>query len=653
METGSSVILDTCGDDSVLLQTVKNIVNQNQHNELEPEEEEFFLVTDVENEHHRNIDVTNEDTVCNLNESLEKVSWSGLCRICANVNDHLIPIFEGEGMEHALCNKIHKYLPIHISENDTLPLQLCYHCAATLLAWHELAEGCLNAERRLLEIQTSSQNKQYFQPQSTDESETLPETNISHVTEKVFPSQENEVKSEAYEKEAANDSSRSLTLLILKKLFMCHDNGVKKCPPSAFFKYTYKSGVKPRLFSRSSSNRTPFKMFLEMHNIFWKPYKKRCQLQQKKSNMGGDCGSIWIAVMDTTLEHSSIADLQQNNDTEVKGEMCEEYKQNNAKILDREQNTCMVAFLPNVNNEPQKTKMCKTSLSDTKDSNEHIKKQKNFSDTQESYQCIECGKFFKLKDSVKESFKSATFIMFPGMVLNNEGNLCGILWQPDDNSIIQISTIQLEDSKIERLQYLQCVQCEIVFTDIKCLINHMNAQHSAGMYYCSHCKLAYNGSNKAFEEHLTTHYNTTYVVSKHTQVENQITLMEESNNSEVQKEEEVNTEVSCNEQLLFTCHLCNRSYKKKSELKKHVVLHDELIQAQNRDEAELIHKAKQIINNRISYKCELCKKVIFTKRGFLRHMRVHSGKRPCKCELCGKCYRIEQDLARHIRDVHE
>ncbi|XP_043674572.1 zinc finger protein 480-like isoform X2 [Vespula pensylvanica] len=357
METGSSVILDTCGDDSVLLQTVKNIVNQNQHNELEPEEEGFFLVTDVENEHHRNIDVTNEDTVCNLNESLEKVSWSGLCRICANVNDHLIPIFEGEGMEHALCNKIHKYLPIHISENDTLPLQLCYHCAATLLAWHELAEGCLNAERRLLEIQTSSQNKQYFQPQSTDESETLPETNISHVTEKVFPGQESEVKSEAYEKEAANDSSRS------------------------------------------SSNRTPFKMFLEMHNIFWKPYKKRCQLQQKKSNMGGDCGSIWIAVMDTTLEHSSIADLQQNNDTEVKGEMCEEYKQNNAKILDREQNTCMVAFLPNVNNESQKTKMCKTSLSDTKDSNEHIKKQKNFSDTQESYQCIECGKFFKLKDS--------------------------------------------------------------------------------------------------------------------------------------------------------------------------------------------------------------------------------------------------------------
>ncbi|KAK2576436.1 hypothetical protein KPH14_005769 [Odynerus spinipes] len=357
METENSVMLDTCGDDSVLLQTVKNIVNQNQHDELEPEEEEFFLVTDVGNERHRSIDVTSDESVCNLNESLEKIPWSGLCRICANVNDHLIPIFEGEGMEHSLCSKIHKYLPIHISVNDTLPQQLCYHCAATLLAWHELAEGCINAERRLLEIQSSSQNKQYFQQQSTDESETLSETVVS--TERVFANQETEVKDEVYVKGATNDSNRS------------------------------------------SSTRTSFKVFLEMHNIFWKPYKKRCQLQQKKSNVGGDCGSIWIAVMDTTLDHSSmITDLQRNSDREVKEEMCEEYKQDDGKILEQEQNTCMVAFLPNINTESEKTEtLCKKPLNDTRDSNDRIKKQKHFSDTRESYQCIECGKCFKLKDS--------------------------------------------------------------------------------------------------------------------------------------------------------------------------------------------------------------------------------------------------------------
>ncbi|XP_014616592.1 PREDICTED: zinc finger protein 470-like [Polistes canadensis] len=358
METENSVILDTCESDSVLLQTVKNIVNQDQHNEIEPGEEEFFLVTDVENEHQRNMNISNEESICNLNESLERMSLSRLCRTCAKVYDHFVPIFEGEGMEYSICDKIHRYLPIHISENDTLPLNLCYHCAAMLLTWHGFIERCMNAERKLLEIQNSFENKQYFQPQSTYESEILPEMNLPNVTDKNFPSQENEVKNEAHKEEAAN------------------------------------------YLSRSSGNRTTFKMFLEMHNIFWKPYKKRCQLQQKKSNAGGDCNSVWIAVMDTTLDHhSSISDLQQNNDVEVKKEISEEYKQNNATIMDREENTCMVTFLPNVNSESQKTKMCKTSLNDTKDSNEQIKKQKTYSDIQESYQCIECGKFFKLKDS--------------------------------------------------------------------------------------------------------------------------------------------------------------------------------------------------------------------------------------------------------------
>lgn len=438
METANSVpvILDTCGDDTVLLQTVKNIVNQNQHDELEPEEEEFFLVGhNVGNERHRNIDITNEESVCNVNESSERIPWSGLCRICANVNDHLIPIFEGEGMEHSLCSKIHKYLPIHISVNDTLPLQLCYHCAATLLAWHELAEGCLSAESRLLEIQNSSSNKQYLQQKSTEESKTLSETAVS--TEKVFPNHEAEIKDNLYVKGASNDSER---------------------------------------------------------------------------------------------------------------------------------------------------------------------------------------------------------------------------WQPEENSIIQISAIQLEDSKLGGLQYLQCAQCDIIFTDIKCLINHMNVEHSVEMHYCSHCKVAYNGTKKDFEEHLTTH-NIMHAVSKNVILEDQILLMQEFKakveNDERHKEEETNVEASYYEKLLFTCHSCNKGYKKKCELKKHLISHDDTIQAQNQDEAELIHKAKQIVNDRISYKCELCKKVMFTKRGFLRHMRVHSGKRPCRCELCGKCYRIEQDLARHIRDVHE
>ncbi|KYN26976.1 hypothetical protein ALC57_03317 [Trachymyrmex cornetzi] len=87
-----------------------------------------------------------------------------LCRICANASGRMISIFEGEGAQHDLINKILKYLPIHVCTvtiSDTLPLQLCERCANVLMAWHELNEGCLNAQRKLLEMQDSHlRNKQ-------------------------------------------------------------------------------------------------------------------------------------------------------------------------------------------------------------------------------------------------------------------------------------------------------------------------------------------------------------------------------------------------------------------------------------------------------------------------------------------------------------
>lgn len=110
MESENSVMLESCGEHSILIQTVKSMVNENTRTELESEEEGFFVVTDVQGEQQNVIEVSNEEsTVTQLDEQF---SWSNLCRVCANTNDHLIPIFEGEGLQHDLCNKIHRYLPI-------------------------------------------------------------------------------------------------------------------------------------------------------------------------------------------------------------------------------------------------------------------------------------------------------------------------------------------------------------------------------------------------------------------------------------------------------------------------------------------------------------------------------------------------------------
>lgn len=112
MESESSVILESCEEDSILIETVKNMVNEHTTAELESEDEGYFVVTDVQDEQQNEIEALNEEST--ITQSIEQFSWSNLCRVCANANDHLIPIFDGEGLQHDLCNKIHKYLPIHV-----------------------------------------------------------------------------------------------------------------------------------------------------------------------------------------------------------------------------------------------------------------------------------------------------------------------------------------------------------------------------------------------------------------------------------------------------------------------------------------------------------------------------------------------------------
>lgn len=57
---------------------------------------------------------TEEKTVTvNVNEAfMVKTDAGDLCRLCANTDNQLIPIFRGEGLEHSIPNKIEKHLPI-------------------------------------------------------------------------------------------------------------------------------------------------------------------------------------------------------------------------------------------------------------------------------------------------------------------------------------------------------------------------------------------------------------------------------------------------------------------------------------------------------------------------------------------------------------
>jgi len=104
-------MLESPGEDSMLIETVKSIVTRDGRNESETEED-FFLVSQRYAE-EEGIEEASRKPQRTTDTCL---AFTDLCRICANANDHLIPIFEGEGAEHELPDKILKYLPIHVRD---------------------------------------------------------------------------------------------------------------------------------------------------------------------------------------------------------------------------------------------------------------------------------------------------------------------------------------------------------------------------------------------------------------------------------------------------------------------------------------------------------------------------------------------------------
>lgn len=72
-----------------------------------------------------------------------------VCRLCANQSTRVIGIYSEEGSTNDLANKMNTYLPVKVSETDTLPLNCCWNCASTVLAWHELYTTSIEADKRL------------------------------------------------------------------------------------------------------------------------------------------------------------------------------------------------------------------------------------------------------------------------------------------------------------------------------------------------------------------------------------------------------------------------------------------------------------------------------------------------------------------------
>lgn len=86
--------------------------------------------------------------VINLTEGeviVVQKEWSGdghqLCRICANTADYLIPIYEGQGLEHKIEEKIGQHLPIKVIDGFFVPRKK-NKLAILIHRWNKSINSC-------------------------------------------------------------------------------------------------------------------------------------------------------------------------------------------------------------------------------------------------------------------------------------------------------------------------------------------------------------------------------------------------------------------------------------------------------------------------------------------------------------------------------
>ncbi|XP_057657033.1 zinc finger protein 100-like isoform X2 [Diorhabda carinulata] len=151
-------------------------------------------------------------------EITEIVSITEICRICANQQDKLIGIYSDDGEVNNLSYKMNSYLPVKVNKTDELPLQCCWQCASTVLAWHELFLTSIEADRRLRSYQfvTEKQKENDLQQTKTtlEQNNDIKESDNSESEEDICEKLNSPIRNLDY-KDAVDLSSKSCILCTL------------------------------------------------------------------------------------------------------------------------------------------------------------------------------------------------------------------------------------------------------------------------------------------------------------------------------------------------------------------------------------------------------------------------------------------------------
>ncbi len=110
-----------------------------------------------------------------------------------------------------------------------------------------------------------------------------------------------------------------------------------------------------------------------------------------------------------------------------------------------------------------------------------------------------------------------------------------------------------------------------------------------------------------------------------------------------------------NENGEFVCEMCDRAFREKDLLVKHMSCHDEekpfecLACGKKFAKACLLRDHRRRHFEVGAFECSYCQKRFYTPNKLREHVRVHTGEAPLACNVCGKTFKRHSNLSEHKR----
>ena len=107
--------------------------------------------------------------------------------------------------------------------------------------------------------------------------------------------------------------------------------------------------------------------------------------------------------------------------------------------------------------------------------------------------------------------------------------------------------------------------------------------------------------------------------------------------------------------IRFPCSTCSEVLSSSQSLKRHVRTVHETVFKNYRQEIRHFFSLKTFsINNKFLLRCDICSKAFKDNEYLLRHMKIHEeNTKSFVCQECGKFFKYKVTLRSHIRTMHD